>query len=469
MIPTMTNFLRRSIAVASLLLVLSGVSAYRASAQESDSSVFARLTSIDPELLQYFPRWYVCEPDLQAKIFNAFRVLGYNRENLNQQLVTVTAQPITNDEDPYEILIVECGAERMTAQEMSTNIPNILSRISERRRAYCYTEIPTTRPPTQPQSEAIISFMRPTNVNHAFTISAFEQSLKIGKSGFWLATQTGTDQIGYHFWNSGEGRVILQRPLYENEDLATRRAIPYLINARLGFGYRLTSDPSTTNILDFMPSRQLDAGYGGKFVGALDFHLPTMPELGASVNAELPLRGITSTQAIDALSFARTDIGNRNITAPTYDSDPIQTVNLVRSTGQVTLFYNWWLDPKAPENFFRFDLGVNYFEIREAGVFRDTAAAISYLAIDGVRGLRTWKPAELGDWVYAKVEYRSQKAFPFGASVQYANQILLAHAYVPLLGQWLYIEGKYATPLRGLRPFERQHSFMISPVLRLNF
>ena len=38
-----------------------------------------------------------------------------------------------------------------------------------------------------------------------------------------------------------------------------------------------------------------------------------------------------------------------------------------------------------------------------------------------------------------------------------------------LLGQWLYIEGKYATPLRGLRPFEREHVFMISPVLRLNF
>ena len=95
--------------------------------------------------------------------------------------------------------------------------------------------------------------------------------------------------------------------------------------------------------------------------------------------------------------------------------------------------------------------GVNYFEIREAGVFRDTAAAISYLAIDGVRGLRTWKPAELGDWVYAKVEYRSQKAFPFGASVQYANQILLAHAYVPLLGQWLYIEGTTGAQRNGDR------------------
>ncbi|HCN04229.1 MAG TPA: hypothetical protein DIS79_01300, partial [Bacteroidetes bacterium] len=127
----MTNFLRRSIASVLLFLAVSAVGTIRATAQESDSSVFTRLTSIDPELLQYFPRWYVCEPDLQAKIFNAFRVLGCRREKLNQQQVVVTAQPTPNDEDPFEILIVECGTERMTAQEMSTNIPNMLTRHSD--------------------------------------------------------------------------------------------------------------------------------------------------------------------------------------------------------------------------------------------------------------------------------------------------------------------------------------------------
>lgn len=464
----MTNFLRRSIASVLLFLAVSAVGTIRATAQESDSSVFTRLTSIDPELLQYFPRWYVCEPDLQAKIFNAFRVLGYRRENLNQQQVVVTAQPTPNDEDPFEILIVECGTERMTAQEMSTNIPNMLTRLSERRRAYCYTEIPATRPPTQSQTEAIVSFMRPSNVTHSFMLSAFEQTLKIGKSGFWISNILGTDQAGYHFWNAGEGKIVLQRPLYENSDPATRRAIPYLINARLGVGYRLSSDPSSSSLLDFIPSRRLDASYGGKFVGGLNFHLPMMPEFGASVNMELPLRSIDAGQTINPTTYAQNEV-RPSVTAPGFESDPIATVNLLRSTGQVTFFYNWWVNPKFPENFFRFDLGINYFEIREAAVFRDTAERTSFLAISGVRGLRTWKPNEVGDWVYAKLEYRNQNAFPFGVSVQYANQILLAHAYLPLLGQWLYIEGKYAQPLRGLRSFEREHVFMISPVLRLNF
>jgi hypothetical protein len=212
----MKKIIYRTIFLISLVSVflISGTSA--AKAQESDSSVYARLTSIDPELLQYFPRWYVCESDLQAKIFNAFRVLGYRRDRLDQQKIMVTAQPVANAEDPYEILIVECGLERMTAQEMSSNLPNILSKLSERTRQYCYSEIPTTTPASLPQTEAIVSFLQPTNVNHSFMLSAFEQSLKLGKSGFWVKNIMGTDQVGYHFWNAGEAKVVLQRPLYIN-------------------------------------------------------------------------------------------------------------------------------------------------------------------------------------------------------------------------------------------------------------
>ncbi|MBU3699850.1 MAG: hypothetical protein FGM33_07555 [Candidatus Kapabacteria bacterium] len=467
----MTNSIRRFVAVAALLIGILGVESTKLSAEESDSLVMVRLTSIDPELLQYFPRWYVCESDIQAKIFNAFRVLGYRRDNLDQQRIVVTAQPVANSEDPFEILIVECGTERMTAQEMSTNIPNILSKLSESARAYCYTDIPTTTPSSQPQTEAITSFLRPTNAAHSFTLSAFEQTLKIGKSGFWLSNVLGTDQAGYHFWNAGEAKVLLQRPLYVNDDVATNRAIPYLINARLGMGYRLTSDPRQGGVLSFIPARRIDAGYGGKIVTALDFNMPFHPQFGVSVNAELPLEPVKATTEVDITTYAATPIDDfRTIEVnpddPSLVGNPVSTVNLLRSTGQVTFFYNLWLDPIRPENFFRFDLGVNYVEVREAAVMR-TNDGITTLAINGISGLNTWKPNELGDWIYAKVEYRNQSTYPFGIDLQYANQTLLAHAYLPLFGQWLYLEAKYAQPLRGLRPFEREHMFMISPVLRL--
>ncbi|MEY2720072.1 MAG: hypothetical protein RLZZ273_1438 [Bacteroidota bacterium] len=440
-------------------------------AQESDSSVYARLTSIDPELLQYFPRWYVCETDLQAKIFNAFRVLGYRRDRLDQQKIMVTAQPTPNTEDGYEILLVECGLERMTGQELNANLPNIQGKLSERTRQYCYTDIPTTTPATQPQAEAITSFLQPTNVNHSFLLSGFEQSLKLGKSGFWIKNVMGTDQVGYHFWNAGEAKVLLQRPLYINNDPNSRRAIPYLLNARLGFGYRLTSNPNESSILNFIPARKLDAGYGGKFIGALDFHMPFAPEFGISINAEMPLVPVKSTENIDTTTYVMNAIDvDRELTLDDrFDQKQVlkNTVNLIRTTGQVSFFYNMWLDDQKPENFFRFDVGLNYYEVHEAAVLADGNRA--YMAIDGVGGLNLWKPNEFADWVYLKAEYRNQSAFPFGVSFQYANQALLAHAYIPLLGQWLYLEGKYSTILRDLRPFERGNMFMISPVLRLTF
>ena len=85
----------------------------------------------------------------------------------------------------------------------------------------------------------------------------------------------------------------------------------------------------------------------------------------------------------------------------------------------------------------------------------------------GVQGLKTYKPEKLPAWLYFKVDYRSQAAFPFGASIQISNEIFLGRLYLPLFGNWLYLEGKYSTPLRDARPYEIKNFFMISPVLRL--
>jgi hypothetical protein len=225
-----------------------------------------------------------------------------------------------------------------------------------------------------------------------------------------------------------------------------------------------------------VPSRKLDAGYGGKFVGALDFNMPFAPQFGVSVNAELPLVPIKTSENIDTTTYVMNSISeDRGLTLDDrFDQNQIlrNTVNLIRTTGQVTFFYNLWLDDQKPENFFRFDVGMNYFEVQEAGLISDGTR--SYLAVDGINDvdgnrLNLWKPNQFADWHFLKAEYRNQSNFPFGVSFQYANQTLLAHAYIPLLGQWLYLEGKYSTILRDVRPFERGNMFMISPVLRLTF
>jgi len=463
--------------VRNLFLALSIVAlSVQVNAQNQDQVVEA-LKTIDPEILQYFPRWRVCEPDLQIQIKQTFALMGFDPSNLDQTNIVITSAPIREglSEPEFDLILIECGTERMVASEIATNMRKLAIKISDPKRPYCYIDIPPTEPPSSPQADEIINYMEPTNVTHAFTLSAFDQTLKIGKSGFWLKASIGTDQIGYHYWSSGEGRIQLQRPLYTNTDPKTRSAIPYLINARLGVGYRLTGAlDGQERLLDFIPSRKLNAGTGGKIVGGIDFHLPMHPKAGISLNLELPMKGINASDDIDSRTYYIVDIGNRRITAPGYAFDPYATAPILRSTGQATLFYNLWVGKRGPENFFRLDLGVNYAEVQEAAVFKDTTTGsptqgAEFLAVDGVTGLKRWIPMG-ADWIYAKIEYRNQGSFPFGISVQYSNQVLLGRAYVPILGDWLLLEGKYSTPLRAdIRPYEIENFFMVSPVLRLNF
>ncbi|GMV52798.1 MAG: hypothetical protein D8M52_00265 [Chlorobi bacterium] len=461
---------RFSIALSTVFVFLTG--AFHAGAQNSTETIVQALKTIDPEILQYFPRWRVCEPDLKVQIKQTFALMGYDKDRLDENNIVVTSAPIRADqaEPEYDLILIECGQEKMVAAEIAQNMRKLGFRLAEPKRAYCFQDIPPASPPSSAQAEEIINYMEPTNVTHAFTLSAFDQVLKIGKSGFWLKASTGTDQVGYPYWSSGESRIYLQRPLYINSDYETRTAIPYLINARLGFGYRLTgSMDGQERLLDFVPGRRLNSGYGGKLVGGIDFHLPLHPQFGVGLNMEIPLQGITNSTGVDPTTYYQFDIESRRITAPSYPVDPASTTYVLRSTGQATLFYNFWFGEKGPENFFRIDAGLGYYDVREAAMFRDTTVQMSYLAYQGVTGLTLYHPDEVLDWIYAKVEYRNQGAFPFGVSAQYSNQILLTRAYLPILGDWLYVEGKYSTALRDAQPWERDNFFMVSPVLRLNF
>jgi hypothetical protein len=433
-------------------------------------SALNSLKEIDKDILQYFPRWYVCEPNLQVQIMQTFKLNGRPKERLDMNRIIVTAQPNPNaDKDPYTILLVECGEEKFVASEVDAYMKKLRDSLANVPRNYCYREIPITMPPTAAQSEAITNyFTMPTNVEHSISVSAFEQSLKLGKSGFWIRSVVGTDQVGYHFWSSGESKVILQRPLYDNFDPETNRAIPHLINARLGIGYRLRGGLEN-RLLSFIPERKLNSMPGKAIFGA-DIHAPFAPQFGLNFNIEVPLGSIDTAEIAELNTWARYDIPqNRRTILQSNGIDVNQGMaQVLRTTGQVTFFYNWWLNERNPENFFRFDLGVNYTEFGEFA-FRNAGEANRFKITDQVRGLNSRIGLrEFQDWIYAKVEYRSQSSYPFGVSAQYSNQILFMHAYFPLLGQWLYLEGKYSTPLRTANPWEVPNFFMVSPVIRMN-
>ncbi len=458
----------------------------------NEKEIIDSLTTIDPEIIKYFPRWKICEPDLQIQIYQTFLFMGYGKNQLSEQNIEILAAPREDERDPYELLMITCGTASMNAVQIEYYMGDKLVRFltgeyiyqgkdrgypaDVARRDYCFTEIPIEYPLQASQAQVILDYIKqPTNVKQAFTVSLFEQSLKVGATGFWIRSIIGSDHIGYPFWSAGESKLILQRPLYVNNDYQTRQGIPFLINAYMGGGYRLTTGLGKNDLFSWVHERTLNAANGGKLIAGFDFHMPFHPALGVSFTAELPLKELTTIgidrttygvyipKHFDQINFAdgdpRPDIATITAVAP-----------ILRSTGYLTVFYNWWLNKANPENYLRFDLGMNYSEVREAALYEypNTTGGTNYeISVQNIVGLKTYKPKEFADWLFAKVEYRNQAIYPFGASLQYANQVLLGRVWLPLFSNWFYIEAKYATPLRSARPYEIKNFFMISPLLRI--
>ncbi|MBI3258221.1 MAG: hypothetical protein HYZ54_01880 [Ignavibacteriae bacterium] len=450
------------LAFALVALVIAPKSVF---AQKEDSLALIQLKTIDPNLLPYFPRWAITEPNLQLQIYQSFILDGRSKENLEMQNIRVTSAPIADPANPqYNILLIECGKEKLVSAEIDAKMRKLAVMISDPKRPYSYRDIPPSAPPTQAEIVAIVNYMdMPTNVIHSFSLSAFEQTLKMGNTGFWLRSSVGTEGAGYTFLSGGEAKIVVQRPLYPNDDVETQKAIPNLLDFHIGMGYRLGD--TSNGLLGFIPPRKLNAGPGGKGVFGFDMHAPFHPQFGVSFHVEVPLAGIDSSKNIDAYSYS---VYYRDTTV---GRNPITVVPILRTTGQATMFYNWWLDPEKPENFFRFDLGINYAEIQEVKRIQDPKKFNLYYLVQDPRRLILYHPTSVGDWIYAKLEYRSQGSYPFGLSVQYSNQILLSRCYLPLLGQWLYLDARYSVPFRSKesqRPFE-ENIFMLSPVLRFNF
>lgn len=454
------------------------------------ADIINSLTSIDPEILKYFPRWKICETDLQNQIKLSFLLLGKDSTKLSNDIVVIAA-PVDYKAKPVEksfkLLYLSCGEESISSFEIENKYSReLVSYISGKaafnnntiesddpylRRDYCLIDIPPSNPTSNSQTQAIVNFLEPNNVNHSFSMSLFDQSLKLGKTDFWIRSSIGTDYIGYHFWESGESRVILKRPLYKNTDAETSDRIPNLIDAYLGYGFRLTMGLNGNSSLNWITKRLLNAGPGGKLVGGFDFYMPFHPVAGVHFNVEVPLKSLANEPAIEESDYGIISVDPNDVYfnqySPHIGNDINKVAPLLRATAQFSLFYNLWINKAKPENYLRFDLGMTYSEVREVAVYREKPAEISYLVYDNVDGLKTYKPEEFGDWLYLKAEFRNQATYPFGLSIQYANQMLLARVYLPILGDWLYVEGKYSTPLRGKRYYEIENFFMISPVIRL--
>lgn len=473
--------------------------------RQNRNAAISALTTIDENLVGYFPRWKLCEPDLSIKLKHVFKLYNMRPEDERGEIrITAAPKPLDDPAKPFDLLLIQWGRfsnsesavsptgsaplyVTLNSQDIRSKLPpslrDVLSGAKDMQgyepefptRSYCYFALETRDEPTEEEIREMVNFFQPTSKNHAITISVFEQALKLGQGGSqtWVNLQLGTDQIGLPFWSSGEGRILVRQIPIPNRNPDNNAALPSILALKLGLGYRVTAGlPGDNAMLNFVASRHLDAGPGGKVVAGFELNMPGMEAFGVGVNAELPLRGLTDNTTfhnIESYFTHQNPFPGRLLEADYMDS----TAFLLRNTGQVTAFYNWWPSTSNHSNFFRFDAGINYTEVAEAAILRLDVVEEGLALTRSAKGLRFYKPAEVLDWIYLKAEYFNQSGRPFGMSAQFSNQMLLTRVFVPVVGNWLYLEAKYAQNMRSnkeiaARPFDIQSFFMFSPVIRLS-
>jgi hypothetical protein len=433
-------------------------------------------TTTDPDIERFLPRWRIQEADLKIKIAQYFKLEGYPVRDNDSIIVTATfPKPGSNEQDLLSIRVGSRAVLSGTQQIRAGLGEAIYTQVVER--SYAHTAIEPSIPETQGGTERIGNVMQPANARQFVAISAFRQAVQLGTSGVRLEHWLGNDEIGYHFWSSGQGKGLISYPIIPLHDADLRAmGVPDIFTVMLGAAYRMSFGTPTDKFLGGIISpRLLNGAIGTKAVARVDFRVPAETHgFGVSVNTEIPFNKLEGGQVANMNDGSIVFIGREKFGARAGDS--VDAAYFLRTVAQGNVFWETWLNDY--EHFFRVSLGASYQEFAKgAPAFQDgsgrwvpianqrmrdtaTPAGIAYIGLS--------HPFELEDWIYAKVEYLNQSGFPFGAGVQLANRNLLLTGFIPVVPNWLFIEAKYSTPILRDRaaPWEQSPFFMISPILR---
>ena len=116
-----------SLIVITLLSIISFIDVHA----QTRRGMVDSLTTIDPEIRKYFPRWKICETDLQIQINQAFKLVGFDEKLLSKTKIEVLAAPRPDEYSPFDILLIKCGDATMNSAEISANFTqNLINIIS---------------------------------------------------------------------------------------------------------------------------------------------------------------------------------------------------------------------------------------------------------------------------------------------------------------------------------------------------
>ncbi len=490
----------RKIVFAVILGLVGGLSLQnRATAQPPTKTELQKdkedLIALDPDIEQYLPRWRILEADLKAKLTLYFRSKGVPMRT--SDTITVTASfPDAGSQDLLKIRAgsyaeAELNGRAKIESELGTELyQEILSK------KYKFAEIEPAKPLTENETVRTPSVLNPPNARQFIAVSAFRQAIQLGTTGARLEHVIGNDEIGYHFWSAGQGKVLIDYPIIRLQDPDLRaNGLPDILKVQLGVGYRLKFGYADDNVLsDLVPSRLLNGALGAKAIVRAEYRLPQVNDIGVAVHTELPMTKLTGSAEVDGTPEV--------VWAPDRlfvesGSVPIRSAYFLRTIAQGQVFWENWFDNY--EHYFRIGVGVSYQDIAHGALVYSDGQTEGYVNHEGdatvqfdgrrpgprpspvghstmVKYLELIHPTKLEEWIYLKAEYLNQSGFPFGASAQLANRNLLLTGFIPVIPNWLFLEAKYSTPLfpapmapSGMNnpaPWEQKSFVMISPILR---
>ena len=442
------------------------------------------MTRLDPDLEKYMPRWKILEANLKITLAAIFRGNGYSVSEGDSMIVVASfVQPGR----PQELLMIRVGDSSKNAvisgtRKLQSDLGDGLYR-ELLLRNYAHAVIEPARPITSKDPERVPDVMNPVNSRQFIAVSAFRQTVQLGTTGARIEHMLGNDEIGYHFWSSGQGKATLKYPIIEldNGDLRSK-GVPDILTVMLGAGYRLKfGGPDDSFLSGTIPARLLNGSLGGKAIARVDYRPPVFwlsenSIFGMSLNTEVPFgkleqRGFDPDKSV--VWFAEP------ITKRGALPDTGKGAYFLRNVVQGTVFWETWLNNY--EHFFRFSIGMSYQDyahgylgfVDGAGKFvahtkKNPAQFTSEATVVSYENGSIIHPTTPEDWALFKIDYLNQSGFPFGLSAQLANQNLMIAGFIPLVPNWLFIEAKYSTPLlrEEPAPWEQRHFFMISPILR---
>jgi hypothetical protein len=365
--------------------------------RERMERMLASLNAVDSVYKVHYPTWVVQDADLRERIYRTFR-MRYT-DVPSDTTVTVVANP-----DADEILEISIGSVVMGRRDTHVNLSDSLHKEIL---AAKYPMRVINPIPVKPRAYLLFG-SRPKFA--AISVSAFGAGL-LFSDGRGVEVKLGHEEIGYHFWSTGDFRAMAVF-----EQLKIGLIIPFR------YGRTEVANPEPLSIRP----RRLS---GAKGVSG-EFDYPFSSQL---VGARLSVGELNSVSNPELLTN-------------------LQQFYYIHTIAQ--LFYSRQEMFSAGEHLFTFTGGLGYHQIA-LGETKQNGRITATQKVDFASPI-------------LRAEYVHQGGKMYGLGVQYYSGILHVKGWVEFVKNFIYVDVQYYSPaFRGAKPWEQTYFFMISPRIQL--